>query len=315
MTEERGERHAVTSAYGFTGRYIARALLRQGRKVRTLTRRASGASEFDGTIDRAPLDFSNPAQLATSLEGAAVLYNTYWVRFCFGRETFENAVRNSEVLIRAAQSAGVKRIVHISVTNPSVHSALAYFRGKAMVEEIIAQSGLSFAILRPALIFGREDILLNNIAWTLRRFRVFAIPGDGNYRVQPVFVEDLAEMAVQAADTEGNQIIDTVGTEIFAFEELVRRIAERIGRRVRFVHVSPGQAYWLVRLLGLAVRDVVLTREEIKGLMAGLLVSQSLPTAPTRFTDWLDAHAASLGKKYSSEVARHFRVAAAEGQR
>lgn len=297
---------AVIGAFGFTGKAITRRLLAQGRRVRTLTNHPNGRDPLGGQIEVAPLTFAAPGQLKGSLEGVETLYNTYWVRFNHGQCSFARAVENTIALIHAAEQAGARRIVHVSVTNPSLDSSLPYFKGKAEVEQAIRESRLSYAIVRPTVVFGAGDILINNIAWALRRFPVFAIPGDGRYRLQPVFVDDVAELAVRVGGGPERVIVDAVGPEIFSYEELVRAIAVAVGSHARTVHVSPAAALWLSRGLGLFVRDVLLTREEIGGLMANLLVSGAAPTGETRFTEWLAANAHQLGQSYASELARHY---------
>src|SRR2546425_4673477 len=285
----------VTGAFSYTGRYIAQRLLALGQSVKTLTRHPPSGS--GGGIEVAPLNFANHNGFVDALRGATTLYNTYWVRFPRGRVTFEQAVANSERLIEAAVAAGVRRIVHISVTNAEATSSLPYFKGKGVVEEAIKRSGLSYAIIRPTLIFGQEDILLNNIAWFLRRLAVFGIPGNGAYRVQPVFVEDVADLAVFAASQTENLVVDAVGPEIYTFEALVRALAEAVGSRARLVHVSPAVAILAVGAAGRLVRDVVLTRDELRGLMAGLLVSNGPPTGRRRLSEWLGQYGGLLGRK------------------
>jgi NADH dehydrogenase len=301
--------HVVTGAFGYTGRYIAARLLAAGRRVRTLTAHPNRPHPFGVAVEVAPLDFTDPDRLARDLEGAAVLYNTYWVRFAYGDIGFDSAIANTRTLVEAAQRAGVQRIVHISIANPSLDSALPYYHGKAAVEGIIGQSGLSYAIIRPTVIFGFEDILISNIAWLLRRFPIFAIAGRGDYGLQPVFVEDVAEIAVRAADGKDNVILDAAGPEIFTFAELVRLIRDSIGSRARIVPLSPRSTLLLAKLAGYFVRDVLLTRDELDGLMANLLVSKEAPLGQTRFTDWLRQNAAELGRTYASELDRHYRSA------
>src|SRR3989454_5699007 len=295
----------VTGAFSYTGKYIAERLLALGQPVRTLTRHRPSGS--DGGIEVATLDFANRDGLVDALRGATTLYNTYWVRFPRGRVTFKQAVANSERLIEAAVAAGGRRIVHISITNAEATSSLPYFRGKGLVEEAIKRSGLSYAIIRPTLIFGQEDILLNNIAWFLRRFRVFGIPGNGDYRVQPVFVEDVADLAVFAASQTENLVMDAVGPEIYTFDALVRALAEAVGSRARVVHLAPAVAILAVRVAGRLVRDVVLTRDELRGLMAGLLVSHGPPTGRRRLSEWLAQYGELLGRKYANELDRNYR--------
>jgi len=296
----------VTGAFGYIGRYIARVLLERGRAVMTLTGHPGRPNSFGSAVRVAPFNFDSPDLLAASLRGATTLYNTYWVRFERGATTFARAVENSRVLVRAAQQAGVRRLVHISITNPTADSPLPYFHGKALVEDFIAASGVSYAIVRPTVVFGREDILINNIAWLLRRMPIFAVPYRGDYCLQPVFVEDLARIAVSAAEDSQNMVIDAVGPEVLRFDELVRRIAQVVGSRARILHVPPGLALAVSRMIGWFVGDVILTRDELSGLMDELLLSHRPPTGTTRFTRWLADHADQLGRRYASELRRHF---------
>ncbi len=301
--------YVVTGASGYTGRYIARRLLDRGAAVRTLTGRPERPGPFGSRVEAHPYSFGDPGALTRSLEGVDTLFNTYWIRFAKGGLTHDVAARNSDTLFRAARAAGVRRVVHVSITNAALDSPLPYFRGKALVERSLKTTGLSHAILKPAIIFGREDILLNNIAWLLRRFPVHPIVGSGDYRVQPVFVEDLADLAVRAAESEDDIELDAVGPEVLSYEQMVRLIADTIGSSARLVHVRPWAAMLGARMVGLLVRDVVLTQEEIDGLTADLLVSKSgrEPTGTTRLSDWLDNNAEHLGARYASELRRHYR--------
>ena len=305
----------VTGAFGYTGKYITQRLLSvisaagqpTGHSVKTLTGHADRPNPFGDRLATAPLDFDNPTELVANLRGANVLYNTYWVRFPRGPMTYDKAVENTKTLINAAVTAGVGRIVHVSITNASSGSRLPYFAGKGAIEEAIRNSGLSYAIVRPTVIFGPEDILINNIAWFLRRFPVFGVFGSGDYRLQPIFAEDLAQISVTAGDSSENLEIDATGPETFTFEELVALIAETVGSRARLVHLSPRLALLASRLLGYLLGDVVLTRGEIEGLMANLLASDAPPTGSTRLTDWLKQNTQTVGAKYASELKRHYR--------
>lgn len=297
----------VTGSTGYTGKYITRRLLAMGERVTSLTGHPHRDNPFGAQVPVLPFNFENPKALTESLRGAATLYNTYWVRFSHGQVTYDNAVRNTKTLLTAAKTADVRKIVHISIANPDSHSPLPYYRGKGVLEQAVMDSGLSYAILRPTVIFGPEDILMNNIAWLLRTFPLFAIAGSGEYRIQPIFVEDLAEIAIKAAECEGNIVLDAVGPDTFTFNALVKLIAKHVDSGARIVHLPPGVALWLSRVVGYAVRDVVLTREEVEGLVANLLVSSSTPTGWTRFSEWIERHGATLGTRYSSELGRHYR--------
>ena len=298
--------HAVTGAFGYSGKYIARRLLAANQRVVTLTNSTDRANEFGGRLTAYPFNFDQPDKLAESLRGVAVLYNTYWVRFNHPTFTHADAVQNTLTLFDAAQRAGVRRVVHVSITNPSEDSRLEYFRGKARLERALRESGLAYAILRPTVLFGKEDILINNIAWAIRHLPVMGVFGDGQYRVQPIHVDDLAALAVaqgQQADLP-DAIINAIGPETYTYRDMVAEIAKHIGVQRPIVSVSPALGYLTGRILGALVDDVMITREEIEGLMSGLLCVDAPPAGTTRLSEWLGHHADTLGRRYTSELAR-----------
>jgi len=297
---------AVTGAFSYSGKYITRRLLADGHAVITLTGHPDRPDPFGGKVKAFPLDFDE-TELAKSLAGVETLYNTYWVRFDSGANTQPLAVENTKKLVNAAVAAGVRRIVHISITQPSAESHLPYFWGKAANEKVVIDSGLSYAILRPTVLFGTEDVLINNIAWLLRRFPFFGQIGDGKYKLQPVFVDDLAKLAVEAGARNENLLWDAVGPDIFTFDELVRLIGEKIGHPKPLLHLPPRLALTAAQFISLFVGDVVLTPEEVDGLMAGLLVSTEPPRCQTHLGDWLTANQGTVGARYASELARHYR--------
>lgn len=306
MSQQRDGWNAVTGASGYSGRHITQQLLSIGEPVRTLVRQPERGTLFGNRVPALQLQFDSVSALTESLRGAKTLYNTYWVRFEHGNVTFARAVEHTRCLLRAAKAAGVRRVVHLSVSNPDPHSRLPYFSGKALAEEDVRRSGLSYAILRPTLMYGHDDILVNNIAWCLRHFPVFAVPGSGTYKLQPVFIEDLAHLAVQAAQRDDNFVADAVGPETFTFEKLVRRLAHALHSRALIIHAPPSVTLAALQLMGLAVGDVVLTRDELDGLMADLLISADPPTCQTRFSTWLMQNANGVGALYASELQRHF---------
>ena len=296
----------VTGAFSFTGKYIAARLLALGREVRTLTRHDQAASPFSDKVRAFPLDFADPQGLREALRDTDTLYNTYWIRSPRGEVTFERAIANTKVLLDAARDAGVRRVVQISVSNASRSSSLPYFRGKALADDALAGSGLSYAIVRPTLIFAREDVLVNNIAWLLRRLPLFVIPGDGRYTLQPIAAEDVAELSVEAAGSDEPRGFDAAGPDVFSFEELVRLVREAVGSKARIVHAGVGVTHGLGALLGAVLRDTLITRAELQGLMENLLTSSGPPTGKHRFADWLRTNARDLGRSYTSERRRNW---------
>lgn len=297
---------AVTGAFSYTGKYIATRLLARGEEVITLTGHPNRPDPFNGRVRIYPLDFKNERGLSESLKGVDVFINTYWVRFDRGVNTQPQAVENTHILVNAAKAAGVKRIVHISITNPSANSPLPYFWGKAANEKFVIESGLSYAILRPTVLIGAEDILINNIAYLLRRFPLIVIPGDGEYRLQPVSVEDVADLAVEGVYRKDNTIIDAVGPDIFTYREMVALIAKSINAERPLLSVPPRLALLAAQFLSLFLGDVLLTSEEVDGLMANLLVSNEPPRGKTHLADWLQANKDQVGANYASELKRHY---------
>ncbi|HEU5198876.1 MAG TPA: NAD-dependent epimerase/dehydratase family protein [Ktedonobacterales bacterium] len=297
----------VTGAFSFTGKYLTRRLLTMDQQVRTLTGHPDNPNPFGEQVAIFPYNFDHFDALVGSLQGVSTFYISYWVRFAYRAMTFERAVEHTRTLFRAARAAGVRRVVYISISNPSEDSPLPYFHGKAGLERTLRESGLSHAILRPTVIFGPEGILINNIAWLVRRFPVFAVMGEGDYRLQPIYVEDLADLMVKAAESQENLVMDAVGPETYRFDELVRLIADVLHRKITITHLSPGVMYFISRVMSLALGDVILTRDEISGLMANLLISDQAPTAHTRLSEWLSVHADEVGRRYASELQRHYR--------
>jgi uncharacterized protein YbjT (DUF2867 family) len=301
--------HVVTGAFSYTGRYIAERLLADGERVRTLSRRPAPAQHpLAGRVDVAPLRLDDHDLLRDSLRGASTLYNTYWIRFRRGDATFEQAIESSQRLFRAAVAAGVERIVHISVSNPSEDSPYAYFRGKAAVEARLRALDVSSAVIRPTLVFGgREEILINNMSWCLRHLPLYLIPGDGSYRVQPVSVRDVAELAVAAGRSRETTTIDAAGPDVLSYRELLELLRREIGGLARLVEVPAAIVPPLSRVAGVPLRDTLVTAEELGALMDELLVSRQPATTSTRFQSWLPQQRAWLGRRYANELSRNWR--------
>ena len=296
----------VTGAFSYSGAAIARELGRSGRRVRTLTGHP-GRADPDTAIDVRPLDFDDLVGLTSSLEGATTLYNTYWVRFPHGQDNHERAVANSRTLFHAARQAGVERIVHVSITHPSISSPYGYFRGKAYVERALAEVGVPYAVLRPAILFGGDGVLINNIAWLLRHLPVFGVGGKGDYRIRPMHIDDLAALAVAAGAKRTDMIVDAVGPDRPTFLELVGWIREAVGSRSLIVRVPGFAVPALASLLGLLLRDVLLTGEEFRAMSDGMADTEGPATGTISVSTWIRDHAETLGRTYANEIDRHFK--------
>ncbi len=295
----------VTGAFSYSGSAIAAALLGSGRQVRTLTGHPNRADE-SSPIEIRPLDFDDRFGLVESLRGTTTLYNTYWVRFARKQIDHDRAVANSRSLFAAAAEAGVERIVHVSITNPSLDSPFPYFKGKALVERALEESGVSFAVLRPAILFGGNGVLINNIAWLLRHLPVFAVGGTGEYRIRGIHIDDLAQLCLSKAHEEHNSITDAVGPERPTFYELVHQIRDVVNSHSRILRVPGATVPALSMLLGLVLHDVLLTKDEYRAMADGLADTSGPATGPTLLSEWLSAHSDDLGQKYANEIKRHF---------
>ncbi|HMR98514.1 MAG TPA: NAD(P)H-binding protein [Anaerolineales bacterium] len=298
---------AVTGAFSYTGKYVTQRLLARGEEVVTLTNHPNRPNPFNGQVKTFPLNFDE-AGMTKSLQGADVLVNTYWVRFDKGNNTQPRAVENTRTLVNAAKAAGVKRIAHVSIANPSADSPLPYYWGKAANEKAVIESGIPYAIVRPTvLVGGGEDILINNIAYLLRRFPFFLVPGDGSYGIQPVHVEDVADLLVEGIYNKDSYIVDAVGSEKYTFKELIQLVGKKIGSARPLISAPPRLALLAAQFLSLFVSDVILTPEEVGGLMANLLVSKEPARGKIKFSDWLEENKKTIGTKYASEIAKHYK--------
>ncbi len=296
--------HVVTGAFGYSGRWIAKELLSRGKRVRTLTNAKGRDDPFHGRVEVLPIDFSDHKSLVSSLKDADVLYNTYWVRYKDrkGGYAHEIAVENIRKLFLAAEEAGVKRVVHFSVAHPHKAPDWSYFRGKVEVEQILIESDLSYAILRPTVFFGGErDVLINNMSWLIRKFPVFGIFGIGNYPIQPIHIEDVARVAVDQGEIVEKSVLDVAGPETFTFREYVTLIAKSIGVRRLIIPLPPIIGWAFGKVVGLVLQDRVITRAEIRGLMSGLMATDARPLGRIRFSEWVAVNGGGLGLKYHND--------------
>jgi len=122
--------------------------------------------------------------------------------------------------------------------------------------------------------------------------------------LQPIYVDDLAKLAIEQGEKIENVIIDAVGPETFTYHELVEEIADAMEMKKPILHIPPPLGFFIGMIVGKIFGDITITRDEIEGLMAGLLYTDSKPVGTTRLTDWLKENASTVGNHYSSELAR-----------
>ena len=276
---------------------IAQRLLDSGREVRTLTYHPDRAHPLRAHVEPVRYRFDDPAALARSLEGCDTLYNTFWVRFDHGQTSFANAIESSRMLFFAAKRAGVQRIVHLSITNPS----------SGLPAALLPRQGAGRVRARPV----RRAVLDRPADLDLRRR---ARRPDQQHRLDPAAHAGLCAARRRRA-TPCSRCTSTTSPGSAPRRPRRRRRGHRRRRtgddavprsrgagprRRRRARADPATCRPRVmaaaaRALGLLVRDVVLTRDEIRGLMAGLLVSHDPPLGQIAFSQWLDEHAARSG--------------------
>jgi len=299
------ELHVVTGAFGYSGRWIAKELISRGKKVKTLTNAIGRDDPFKGQVEVLPIDFSDHDSLVSSLKGAKVLYNTYWVRYKDRKGDYAHdlAVENIRKLFLAAEEAGVQRVVHFSVAHPHKAPIWSYFRGKVEVERILTESSLSYAILRPTVFYGGErDVLINNMAWLIRKFPIFGVFGMGNYPIQPIHIADVARVAVNQGESTRDIILDVAGPETFSYRDYVRLLAKSLGVRRMIIPIPPIIGLLVGKIVGIFLQDIVITKAEIKGLMQGLMATDEKPLGSIKFSEWVASNGVNLGVKYHNDM-------------
>ena len=302
----------ITGASGFIGGAISHRLIGRD-EIRSLTSHPE-KNRFGERVQSFAYDFDAPMRMEEAFRGVDVFVNSYYVRFNYGRATFELAVDRTRELIALARLAGVRKIVHVSVSNADERSDLPYYSNKGRIERLVRESGLDYTILQPAIVVGPGDILVNNIAFFLRRLPVFTIFERGDYRVQPITVDAFADLAIEAIDAidgaPGNATLPVAGPRDWIFLDLVRAVHAAVGSRARLVHAPPALALAGLKVAGLFLGDVVLTPDEVKGLMREYLYVERPLRRGADFAEWLAQPdvASTLGRRYESELARHFRA-------
>jgi uncharacterized protein YbjT (DUF2867 family) len=298
----------ITGASGFIGGAIAARLVGRA-TVRSLTSHPR-KNRFPDTVKSFAYAFDRDDRMADAFRGVDVFVNSYYVRFNYGGLTFEDAVDRSRVLIAHARAAGVRRVIHVSVSNANEASDLPYYRNKGRIETLVRESGIEHTILRPALVVGDGDILVNNIAFFLRRLPVFTVFGDGSYVAQPMTVEAFAGVALEAIDgLHRNATLPVAGPRDWTFLEMVMAIRRAVGVRTAIVRAPAWFALGGLKVAGALLGDVVLTGDEVKGLTGGYLCSDQPVRRGQDLSEWLSRPevASTLGVRYESELARHFR--------
>jgi uncharacterized protein YbjT (DUF2867 family) len=245
---------AVAGGSGFIGRAIVRCLAATpGLSVRVLTRdpekararlTGEGKVALAGEVEFVAADVNEPSKLAKALVGADTIVNAVQ----FDGYPIENPARGltflrvdyggTVALIAGAKEASVANFIYISGAAADERSTNPAFRAKGRAERVLRTSGLAFTILRPSLVYGPEDRVVNGLASALRMMPIMVVPGTGRQHLRPLFVEDLAACVALAIGGRGRDgIFEIGGPDEMAFDELVRLLMEITGHKRPLVHV------------------------------------------------------------------------------
>jgi len=297
--------YMVTGAFSFTGRHVAKRLLEEGEEVRTMTRFPQSASPFAEAVPAVPFDYDDVGALTQALRGCDRLINTYWRRQPEGNLGYDRVVQQSKNLFAAAKAVGIERIVHMSINDPH-GKKFPYFRAKCATERAVRECTVSSVVVRPQLVFGDGELLINNLAWTLRQSRLAAVPGDGQYLMQPIHASDYAELIVGLSRNRRDGVVNGVGPDVMTYDDMVSMVGNAIGRKPRILHVHPKFFDRVARLINRFVEEPTVLDYEVYGCLVENGVVPREPQGTRRLVDWLRDHADSLGRRYADQDRRPF---------
>lgn len=247
----------VTGGTGYVGTHVCRALIARGFLPRLLVRPGSEGRIPKDVRDRcrvSPGDATNREAVTCAAEGTSAIVHLVGIIREFPQRgiTFEEAhVTATRNAVEAARRWKIDRLVHMSALGARPGGPTGYFDTKGRAEEIVRRSGLRWTIFRPSVIFGPGDRFVNDLAGMIRSAPLVPVPGDGKYRLQPVFAGDVAKGFADAVLRPGaeGKTFEVGGPERFSYGELLEKIAAGIGRRLRTIHVPLSVLRPAVRIL------------------------------------------------------------------
>jgi uncharacterized protein YbjT (DUF2867 family) len=268
---------AVAGGSGFIGRAIAlriaaipstrvRVLSRYPDKARTRFKQPNVECVFgDVTMTAALKD----ALARTTAVVNATQFDGYPVENPARGLTFERIdFGGTAALLGAAKQTGTAQFIYISGASADETSVHPGFRAKGLAERAIRESGLTYTIFRPSLVYGPEDKVLNGLVKALRLTPVFPVPGTGKQKVQPVLVDDLAACVALALTGKGaNGTYEVGGPDLMTFDEMMRLVMEVTGARRPIIHI-PESIMRAFGAVGEKLPTPVLSRDAVKFVTA-----------------------------------------------
>lgn len=265
----------LTGATGFVGGHLAARLAAEGHRIRCLVRRldhrrAAYLKDLDAEL--AAGDILNPDALREAIEGCGAVIHLVGIITEPPGFTFKQVhVKGTVNVLDAAAAAGVRRYVHMSALGAGSDASTTYFQTKWQAEEAVRASGLDYTIFRPSIIYGPGGEFINMLLRQIRLMPLVPVIGDGNYRMQPVSVHDVAfcfSRALADGGTIGEEY-ELGGPESLTYNELVHTICRAAGKRRALIHLPLALVRPVVRLLERFLRHSPVTTDQLKMLLAG----------------------------------------------
>lgn len=278
---------AITGGTGFVGGHLARALAAQGHDVVLVSRRAKkeGASQFPPGTTFAHIGLDDEEALATAFAGCDAVAHCAGINREIGTQTYENVhVQGTRHVVNAAQRAGVKKIVFLSFLRARPDCGSAYHESKWAGEEMIRASGLDYTVLKPGVIYGRGDHMLDHLSHAFFTFPIFALVGLKDQLVRPLAVADMVQILEAALLTNelSRKTISITGPEEMTLRQAVERVALVVGKRPFMFHMPLWFHYafaWAIeRFMVVPLVSVGQVRILSEGVVEALPRCETLPS-------------------------------------
>lgn len=263
---------AVTGASGFVGRNLLAALAGSGHDIRALVHTRRPDSAAGERLEYVPADVHDLPSLRKALAGVEVVYHLVGIIVETKKLTFERTVaEGTRNVVRAARDCGVKKIIYVSALGTSATSETKYFQTKWLAEEAIRTSGLDHVILRPSLIYGPGDQSLSRLHRLLKYSPLMPIVGDGRYRLQPIFIDDLVQVLVPALTETGasGRTIEMGGPEAFEFRQMTGIMKKVFNYRRLNIYIPFSLVRAVARVMETFLKPAPVTVDQLMMLRAG----------------------------------------------
>ncbi len=263
---------AVTGGTGFVGRNLVNRLLSDNHEITILANRQSAKELFGKKVRAVSGSVHNFSDLIPAFQESQVVYHLVGIIAETRKNTFEKTVaEGTKNIVAACREAGVKKIIYLSSLGTSANAQSAYHKTKYLAEQSVINSGLEWVIFRSSIIYGKGDGFLTIMSKIIRMLPFVPIFGDGEYKLQPIHINDLTEvMAAAAMDSRAvGQIIDLGGPEQLEYVQVINYLKQALGKKRLNFHIPFGVIKPMAVLMELFLKPAPLTRDQLTMLRMG----------------------------------------------